>query len=731
MNDTNKEKILFEYIKNHQYDKLISAIKSDNKYDLNEVDESGIYLIQYAILFRQRDLVALLISKNCKLDILDSDGRSIFYVPIKFGYNEIVSLLINFSNVVVGVPLLEMLDSQHNIPLHYAIMFNRIYIIKEMLQIKFNINFKDNDGNTALHLIIKSAKEDYLEIISMMIDKNIGLNQVNKNGENALHIAVESKNVEIVKMLLRNGINIDTETINDHLTPLLIATIHGSIQICEILLNHNPNVNCQDIYGNTLLNHAIFNKSKQLIELFHDKVNVNLTNISGNTTVNLFFENDIPIDKLSEYKFDEILYKSRLNIQNNVGKTTWHYLIEKNIWEIYESVLVNKKNKIFIQDIDGVSPFDMIVKNFSEKKDKFIDMIAKSFFNYISHNHNESYSIDINCIEKIKKLDDIKKMSSKDKNNCLDEIKKIIYEKNISVPEKKKSYCLNNMSFENIKFSSYTGISLDIIMGLIYLQKKFNIIQTSLSDNFIENPSLENYYKSNGIQKGRFSDFLNFEIVWSFQKIFIPTTLKQIINNFKADPIKKYLVLPVGIELSNGAHANILFYNKQTNEMERFEPYGMDFPPGFNYNPLNLDTNLKNLFTNYFENNNQIEFKFYSPSSYQTKIGLQLLDTIEYNKEKNIGDPGGFCAAWSLWYVEMRISNQNVLRNELIYKLINYIRLKRVTFRSVIRSFTKNITDIRDNYLTQANIDINQWLNDNFTEKEWDILVDSIKKSLI
>jgi hypothetical protein len=219
--------------------------------------------------------------------------------------------------------------------------------------------------------------------------------------------------------------------------------------------------------------------------------------------------------------------------------------------------------------------------------------------------------------------------------------------------------------------------------------------------------------------------------VWSFQKIFIPTTLKQIINNFKADPIKKYLVLPVGIELSNGAHANILFYNKQTNEMERFEPYGMDFPPGFNYNPLNLDTNLKNLFTNYFENNNQIEFKFYSPSSYQTKIGLQLLDTIEYNKEKNIGDPGGFCAAWSLWYVEMRISNQNVLRNELIYKLINYIRLKRVTFRSVIRSFTKNITDIRDNYLTQANIDINQWLNDNFTEKEWNILVDSIKKSLI
>ena len=113
----NKDNILFEYIKNHQYDKLIATIKSDIKYDLNEMDESGVYLIQYAVLFRQRDIVALLISKNCKLDILDSDGRSIFYIPIKFGYNEIVSILINFSNVVVGVPLLDMLDSYSNIPL--------------------------------------------------------------------------------------------------------------------------------------------------------------------------------------------------------------------------------------------------------------------------------------------------------------------------------------------------------------------------------------------------------------------------------------------------------------------------------------------------------------------------------------------------------------------------------------------------------------------------------------
>ena len=725
------EKILFEYIKNHQYEKIIKAIKSNINYDLNNVDETGSYLIQYAILFRQKDIIALLISKNCKLDVLDSDGRSIFFIPIKYGYDEIVSLLINFSNTVIGIPLLEILDNHSNIPLHYAIMFDRYNVINEMLSLNFNINFKDNDGNTALHLIIKKSSGKntdslYEEIIIKMIGKNIGLNHVNKMGENALHIAIDVNNLDIAKYLLNKGINIDIVTLHDHLTPLLNATIQGNITMCKLLLEYKPNINSQDIYGNTVLNHSILNNSKQLVELFYDKVDVNLTNISGNILINLFFENNISSDKIKDFKFEYILSKSNLNIQNNVGKTTWHYLINNDIWFEYESILINKKNKIFIQDIENITPYDIIIKKYPEKKEKFINMISISFFNYIVNNQNEVYNIDMKCIDKIKQIKDINKMNTIEKN-CLNEIKLVIINKKISSPESKKTNCLNNMSLDNIKFSSYTGISLDIIMGLIYIQKKFTNIQTSLSSDFINNQILDNYYISNGIQKGTFSDFLNFEIIWSFQKLFTPSNLKLIIDNFKSNPLKKYLVIPIGIELTNGSHANILLYNKESNEMERFEPYGMNFPPGFNYIPSILDNHLNNLFINYFENYNQINFKYFSPQNYQSKVGLQLLDTIEYSKEKNIGDPGGFCGAWSLWYIEMRISNDNINRSNIIHKLINYIRLNKISFRSVIRSFTKNITDIRDIYLEKAGIDINQWLNDNFTEVEWNKLIESIK----
>ena len=305
---------------------------------------------------------------------------------------------------------------------------------------------------------------------------------------------------------------------------------------------------------------------------------------------------------------------------------------------------------------------------------------------------------------------------------------------------------LNDFLYDNIKFSSYTGISLDVLMGLIYICKKFNTVQTTLTKNFMKNQILEDYYSANGIQKGLYDDFLNFELIWSYQKLFFPTTLKTTIHDFLKNNNKRFLIIPIGIELTVGAHANILLYDKINNEMERFEPYGKDFPPGFNYNPSGLDNNLKNYFKNYFDIDNNLlitreldgsnntngkkPFKYITPFEYELKIGFQTLDTLEYSKEKYIGDPGGFCEVWSLWYVEMRLTNLNIERKDIIYKLINYIRSKQISFRSIIRGFTKNITDIRDEYLLKVGLDINKWLNENYTKEQWENLINLIKNDI-
>lgn len=723
---SNNSNNLFNLLKNHEYTDFINILKADDNLELNEIDSLGLYLIHYAILFNQKDIVALLISKKCKLDILDNEGFGIFYTPIKMGYDDIVRLLVYFTNIVIGIPLLEFQDKFYNIPIHYAIKFKKINIINDMLETKTNINFKDINGDTALHLIIPLIDESNIQIINKMIKNKISINNLNKNGQNCLHIAIENKNILVCNILLENNIDIDIGTKDYQLTPLLLSVLLNDFNIFNLLVRYSPNINYQDTNGNTILHHAIQNKSKEFIKnILNTNIDVNLININGNTVLHLFFQNDYLINNLDDFYFKEILEKSKINIQNNIGKTVLHYIIDHNIWEKYYDILINKNIKIYIQDINNITPYDLLLNKYPQKKNKFIDMIAYSIINNYTKK-TDKYSTEIKCLK-----DYMHNKNEKLKIKCIEEIKELISNNKFVYPYKKKIYCVNDLTIINVEYTTYIGISIDVVCGLIYLSKKFKNIQTTLSDNIINNNNLLNYYKKNGITKGIYGDFLNFEIIWSFQKLFYPTNIKDILIKFLENPSKRYLIMPIGIELSNGAHANILIYDKETKSIERFEPYGKDWPPGFNYNPISLDQNLKNLFTNILiTTNKDIEFEYFEPSKYEQKIGIQTIDINEYNRGKSIGDPLGFCAAWALWYVEMRIVNHMISRVDLIPKLIHHIRNKKIFFRSVIRSYTKSITDYRDSLLLQINLDINRWFNDNYTQDEWDKFINILQKEI-
>lgn len=711
------KKLIFKLIKESGNNNKILDILSTNKIDLNEPDESNTYLIQYAILFRNIEIVKALIDKKCKLDILDSDGRSLFYIPIKYTYIDIIELLINASNLIVGIPLLELQDKYLNIPLHYAIHFNSYIIFELILNYSTNINFKTNDGNTVLHLFIQNTPKDKEFLAEKIIDKNVNINAKNNSGLNALHLAIELNKYHIIKILLNNNVDINIESDVMHNTPLIIATHNNNLEIAKLLLKYNPNINYQDIYGNTVLNYAIINKYNELIELYYNIIDVNLINIEGKSASYLFFNNKYEYNQLNSYYFKEILIKSNINIQDIEGNTLWHYLINSDIWEKYIDILINKKNKIFIQNEKNISPYNLIINNYPNKLNNFIELISHSFYNLIKNN-SDIYKLNFNY----------KKISKKE---CIDKIKNLIINKHISTPIKKKSYIIKKLyikSFTSTKYQfTYTGINLDIISGLIFLKKKFKNIQITLTKQFVHNEALEKYYHNNGIIKE--NEFFNYEFIWSYLKLFIPSNFKDIITNFLSSNYE-YLIIPIGVELSNGSHANILIYDKTKNELERFEPHGSSYPSGFNYYPKILDIQIKSLFTYYLNDN---KFKYFVPENFEPKIGFQILDILEYEYYKNITmtDPNGFCAAWCIWYIDMKLSNISIPRDLLIPKLINYIRLKNISFRTTIRNYTKKITDIRDNILKKNNLDINKWLYNNYTTKEWNDIIKTINEFII
>lgn len=101
------------------------------------------------------------------------------------------------------------------------------------------------------------------------------------------------------------------------------------------------------------------------------------------------------------------------------------------------------------------------------------------------------------------------------------------------------------------------------------------------------------------------------------------------------------------------AHANLLIYNKLTNTIERFDPMG-----GIRkeYENIKLDRKLKDYFNKY-------NINYSSPNEFCPKVSFQKLQ----GKEKEF--KFGLCAAWTLWFLDFKLSNLNISDSSVLINL--------------------------------------------------------------
>jgi Leucine-rich repeat (LRR) protein len=165
------------------------------------------------------------------------------------------------------------------------------------------------------------------------------------------------------------------------------------------------------------------------------------------------------------------------------------------------------------------------------------------------------------------------------------------------------------------------------------------------------------------------------------------------INIFKTCT-KKFIFCPITIgeynqltETSSG-HGNMLIYNTITKELERFEPHGSKFYGAGITNKTwdALDIDIQS----YFKNNNIEISKYYTPSDFCPLLGVQVLEERDVKE----GDPGGFCQAWSTWYIELRLSNPDISRKDIMNIAIKKIEKSPKGFREYIRNYANFIADI-------------------------------------
>lgn len=769
--DDNNQIILkiFNLVKLQDWKNLSNLIKA-NKIDYNIQDSSNIYLLEYAILFNQKDIIELLLDNNIRIDITDDSNRSILYNIIKFSYLDILKLLLEKNKNVFGKNILDIKDSDDNIPLFYAIKFYNIDAIKLIIKYTNNFYIKNLEGDNCLHLSIQSKN---LDIFKIIYEKNNSLKSRNNSGETCFHIIIKNKCYDIIKYLFDHKdtiinfneiLNLSEYRYNfSILHYICIYTDYEFIDIFDKFdqlekLDGNIQDNSGNIFYHYFINNIIEikNFTPEIVKLINEfnikskkiNFNFNIYNIDGNTpghimalNIKIFLSNEL--NTLITYLLD----KSDLNIQNFSGESIFFIIVKENYWKQVKNILIYKKLDIFIKTTNSKTIFDYIQPS---DLDEFIDIITQSYLNQIKTVKKASKWLDYwdnRCIKDIQleelndtELDIIKSfgknITKNNKNICYDIIwNKINNYINIFIKNKNK-YEVNSFpitqkyiklidNYPNMNISTFTGSTLDVLCGLIYLTNKFNknsdhkpLVNTSMELLDLQKDII-NCNIIDAKNNHKICEINGFEIIWKNQSIYIPSTqsndLIRLLTQMKFKNEIRFLIVPIGIEqIVNNivlSHANYLIFDFKLMEVERFEPHGSNHPVGLDYNPKMLDLTLENKINSV----SKLNFKYIPPSKYLPKIGFQVKEINEL-KSDYIGDPNGFCALWCIWWADLRISNQNIPRDKLVNILMKEMINENYSFKKLIRDYSYYVLEIRNTFLTQANTNINEWINDTITQ---------------
>lgn len=720
-----KSEEIFNLIKNQNFDQIYKLIKENKILNLDIRDSNYNYLIHLIINYNKIDLVKLIFKNaqeqllNIRIDNLDIDGRTILYNCIKYNYLDMMKLLLDFNINTIGINIFDMKDRLGLTSLHYSVIFNNFNSFKLLLEYNADPYIISNEGTNVFVICLSYERNNMLKYL---IDQKYNLNFKSNNGETLLQIATNYNNTEIINVLLDSNINLNAVNSDMGLSVLHQSIIINNFDLFKKLLNKNINYNIIDFYGNTPLHHILIDKRINYLEKFINKPNIkfNISNINGKIPLHILLDlNDL--DNIDDTIINKIILESDLNVQDNEGNTCLMKIINKKLLKPTKEILILKPLNFFIQN----NKFEQL-----KLTDEIINILVESYYNQIKINKNELL-IDWEKWCSTDSFDNLKTIIKGTDGDNSEKLCKIKI-RNVIINEKKSIPRLSNIDikFDNGIFINncyYTGNPIDILFGLILLNNDFKSkgLNVVLDYPLTINNELENYYKKIGMTFTYKLDFSNIEIIWSYQKIIFPSYFDNKIYELLKS--SKYICIPIGIEIANGSHANILFWDIKNKTIERFEPNGSNHPSEMNYNPELLDVLIENKFKQF-----DSKIKYYSPPDFLPYIGFQIIENLETPKCKKIGDPNGFCGVWCIWWVYQRMLNINnkILINNIAEELIKRLKFDNQSFKNIIRNFSKKITELRDIKLKKFNLDINDWIVGNYTQDILNNLEKNIFKGL-
>lgn len=221
------------------------------------------------------------------------------------------------------------------------------------------------------------------------------------NGDSVLHMRARKNNDRDIQHAL-DTIPVDILN-NRRETPLMVAAQFGAFKIAKRFLTKKPNVNKQDIDGQTALHHAVLGQSHKVINLLrHNNADCSILNDDGKTAIHLATEANasdllsgltkrldeeiidtvnrdgetalLSAAKLCQIKALRQLIASGSNLKfaDNTGKTALHYACIVGNPTAVKLLLTH--TTVSLRDNYGNTPLAIAVRHSSERA---IDVLCR------------------------------------------------------------------------------------------------------------------------------------------------------------------------------------------------------------------------------------------------------------------------------------------------------------------------------------------------------------------
>ncbi|KAM8785744.1 caskin-2 isoform 2-T3 [Rhynchonycteris naso] len=238
--------------------KLVAKVKaaktkllgSTKRLNVNYQDADGFSALHHAALGGSLELIALLLEAQATVDIKDGNGMRPLHYAAWQGRLEPVRLLLRASAAVNAASL----DGQ--IPLHLAAQYGHYEVSEMLLQHQSNPCLVSKAKKTPLDLACEFGR---LKVAQLLLNSHLCVallegeakDPCDPNYTTPLHLAAKNGHREVIRQLLRAGIEINRQTKTG--TALHEAALYGKTEVVRLLLEGGVDVNIRNTYNQTAL----------------------------------------------------------------------------------------------------------------------------------------------------------------------------------------------------------------------------------------------------------------------------------------------------------------------------------------------------------------------------------------------------------------------------------------------------------------------------------------------